>query len=196
MFPPIGETCGVLRLPLSETCWLRLLEDSDADELYALIHAERAYLGQWMGWASAQSLDDTVEFIRETRRQLAENNGFQTAIILEGRIIGVVGFHGVDWTHRKTSIGYWLSEEDQGNGTMTQAVRALVDHALGTWQLRRVEVRIAPENVRSRAIVERLGFREEGTLRQVERVGDRCLDGVVYSMLASDWTSRSKGSFP
>jgi ribosomal-protein-serine acetyltransferase len=108
----------------------------------------------------------------------------------------VVGFHGVDWTHRKTSIGYWLSEEDQGNGTMTQAVRALVDHALGTWQLRRVEVRIAPENVRSRAIVERLGFCEEGILRQVERVGNRRLDGVVYSMLASDWTSPSKGSFP
>ena len=45
----------------------------------------------------------------------------------------------------------------------------------------------APENARSRAIPERLGFTQEGTLRQVERVGDRDLDNVVYAMLAEDW---------
>jgi hypothetical protein len=51
----------------------------------------------------------------------------------------------------------------------------------------RVEIRAAPENARSRAIPERLGFTQEGTLRQVERVGDRYLDNVVYAMLAEDW---------
>ena len=51
----------------------------------------------------------------------------------------------------------------------------------------RVEIRAAQENARSRAIPERLGFTQEGTLRQVERVGDRYLDNVVYAMLAEDW---------
>ncbi len=185
----IGETCEVLRLQLSDACWLRLLEDSDADELYALIDANRAYLSRWMPWASTQSLDDTLEFIRTTRRQLAENDGFQAAIIFEGNIIGVVGFHAVDWTHRTTSIGYWLAEQHQGNGTMTQAAHALVDHALGTWELNRVEIRSAPENLRSRAIAERLGFREEGTLQQAEQIGDRYLDNVVCALLASDWAT-------
>jgi ribosomal-protein-serine acetyltransferase len=50
----------------------------------------------------------------------------------------------------------------------------------------RVEIRAAPENARSRAIPGRLGFTQEGTLRQVERVGDRYLDNVVYAMLAED----------
>jgi ribosomal-protein-serine acetyltransferase len=178
----------VLQLQLSETCWLRLLKDSDADELYALIDANRAYLSQWMPWPSAQTLDDTSNFIRTTRRQLAENNGFQAAIVFESSIIGVIGFHAVHWEHRTTSIGYWLAEKHQGKGTMTQAMRSLVEHALGTWQLNRVEIRVAPENARSRAIAERLGFREEGILRKIERIGDRYLDGVVYAMLASDWT--------
>jgi ribosomal-protein-serine acetyltransferase len=52
-----------------------------------------------------------------------------------------------------------------------------------------VEVRAAPENRRSRAIPERLGFREEGQLREAERVKGRYLDSVVYGMLASERTS-------
>jgi ribosomal-protein-serine acetyltransferase len=184
---PIGETDGVHTIRLSDTCCLRLLEESDADELYALIDANRAHLSRWMPWSSEQTLGDTLEFIRMTRRQAAQNDGFQAAVLCEGRIVGVVGFHTVDWTHRRTSIGYWLSERHQGRGTMTQAVRALVDHALRGWQLNRVEIRIAPENSRSQALAERLGFREEGTLCQAERIGDRYLDSVVYAMLARDW---------
>ena len=70
---------------------------------------------------------------------------------------------------------------------MTAAVRAYVDHAFATWKLNRVMIQAAVENARSRAIPERLGFREEGILREVERIGDRMLDDVVYSMLAADW---------
>jgi ribosomal-protein-serine acetyltransferase len=70
---------------------------------------------------------------------------------------------------------------------MTEAVRALVDHAFGPWRLERVEIAAAVDNARSRAIPERLGFREEGVRRRAERVGDRWLDHAVYAMLASDW---------
>jgi ribosomal-protein-serine acetyltransferase len=175
------------RLQLADACWLRPLEESDASELHALVDANRAYLSRWMPWALSQSADDTLAFIRGTRRQLAENNGFQAAIVCDGGIVGVVGFHAVDWTHRRTSIGYWLGEKHQGKGTMTRAVEALVEHALRTWKLNRVEVRVAPENRRSRAILERLGFCEEGILRQAERIGERYLDSVVYAMLAPDW---------
>ena len=62
-----------------------------------------------------------------------------------------------------------------------------MDHAFSVWDLNRVEIRAAPENLRSRAIPERLGFTEEGTLRQAERVGDRYLDNTVYAVLAEDW---------
>ena len=99
----------------------------------------------------------------------------------------MIGFLGVDWENRSTGLGYWLGAKLEGRGVMTDAVRELVDHALRVWMLNRVEIRVAAENQRSRAIPERLAFRQEGTLRQAERVGDRYLDAVVYSMLAADW---------
>jgi ribosomal-protein-serine acetyltransferase len=68
---------------------------------------------------------------------------------------------------------------------MTAAVGILVDHALSVWELYRVEIRVAVESRRSRAVAKRLGFREEGTLREAELVGDRFLDQVVYAKLAT-----------
>ena len=177
----------MLRFDLPGECHLRLLEEADADELYALVDVNRDHLAPWMPWAPGQTRDGVLEFIRLTRRQVADNDGFQTAIVREASIVGAVGFHRIDWENRATSIGYWLDARQQGRGIMTNAVRALVDHALVASGLNRVEIHAAPENRRSRAIAERLGFREEGVLREAERVGDRYLDSVVYGMLASDW---------
>jgi ribosomal-protein-serine acetyltransferase len=175
------------RLPISEDVHLRLLEDSDAPELQSVVEANRGYLARWLPWAAAQTLEESEAFIRRTREQVLRNDGFQLAIVGDGGIEGVVGFHSVDWGNRSTMIGYWLAESAQRRGTMTAAVRNLTEHAFTVWELNRVEIQAAAGNERSRAIPERLGFREEGTLRQAERVGDRFLDSVVYSMLAADW---------
>lgn len=181
-----GKPPCSLRIGRSEGCWLRLLEESDAQELYAVIDANRDYLARWMPWAAGQTLQDTLDFVQRTREQLAGNDGFQTVVIEDGRIVGVIGFHGVSWQHRSTSVGYWLAESAQGHGTMTRAVRALVDHAFGTWRLHRVEIRAAVDNTRSRAIPERLAFTQEGVAREAEQVGGRYVDQVVYSTLASE----------
>jgi ribosomal-protein-serine acetyltransferase len=174
------------QLPVTDAIKLRLLEEADAEELHALIEANRAYLVPWLPWAAGQSFEDTLGFIRGARSQASDNAGFQAVIVLAGSIVGVVGCVTVDRANRSTRIGYWLDAGQQGKGTMTAAVRALVDHALTTWQLNRVEIVVATENRRSRAIPERLGFREEGTLRQHQLVGDRYLDCVSYSTLAED----------
>jgi ribosomal-protein-serine acetyltransferase len=77
---------------------------------------------------------------------------------------------------------------------MTRAVRSLVDHAIGAWRLNRIEIRAGVENLPSRRIPERLGFREEGRLLQVERVGGRWVDFVLYAMLAADWPDQAQPS--
>jgi ribosomal-protein-serine acetyltransferase len=166
---------------------VRPLRAADAEELYGLIEANRDHLSRWMPWAAGQNLGATQKFIAEAEVQAAREDGFQACIAPEGAIVGVAGFHAVDWTNRGTSIGYWLAEDAQGRGTMTAVVRALLDHAFCEWDLHRVEIHCAPANRRSRAIPERLGFREEATLRETERIGGRYLDSVVYGLLASEW---------
>jgi ribosomal-protein-serine acetyltransferase len=177
----------VLRYDLPGGAHLRLLEESDADELFALVDRNRDRLEPWLAWVpSTRSPADSLEFIRLTRRQIADNDGFQPTIVADGALAGMVGFHGVNWANRATTIGYWLDAAHEGRGTMTEAVRALVDHAFGAWGLHRVVIEAAVDNARSRAIPERLGFREEGVRRGAERHGDRYRDIVVYARLATD----------
>jgi ribosomal-protein-serine acetyltransferase len=179
------------RLPDLEAMGLRLLVEDDAEELHRVVTANRDHLTAWLPWAGEQTLDATRDFIASTREQLSADNGFQAAVVPDGAIDGIVGFHSVDWLNRSTSIGYWLAADAQGRGTMTALVRGLVDHAFGAWRLHRVEIDAAPENRRSRAIPERLGFRQEARLRETERVAGRYLDSIVYGLLAPEWRAET-----
>ncbi len=174
--------------PRLVTLGIRPLEAGDAAELYALVRANPD-LEEWMPWAAEQDLAATERFIAAAEEQLRDGNGFQAAIEPEEEIVGVVGLHTIDWVNRNTSIGYWLAAGARGRGLMTNAVRALLDHAFHTLELHRIEIHCAPENRPSRAIPERLGFREEAHLRETELVGGRYLDSVVYGMLAEEWGS-------
>jgi ribosomal-protein-serine acetyltransferase len=173
--------------PRLDSLGVRPLEEADASELHALVEANRDHLARWMPWAASQDLAGTERFIVEAEEQFARDDGFQAKVAPEGEIVGVAGFHAVDWVNRNTSLGYWLAEDAQGKGTMSAVVRALLDHAFYEWELHRVEIHCAPENRRSRAIPERFGFREEARLRETELVGGRYLDSVVYGLLESEW---------
>src|SRR5579875_2906893 len=101
---------------------LRLPEESDAEELYALIDANRDHLGRWMPWAPGQTPADTLDHIRRIRRAFGDNDGLETVITVDGRLAGMVGTVSVSWRHLSTELGYWLAQEHQGRGIMTAAV--------------------------------------------------------------------------
>jgi ribosomal-protein-serine acetyltransferase len=165
---------------------LRSVAPGDARELNALIAADRERLARFMPWAAGQTIDSTREFIASALEQEARDDGFQAVLVADGAIAGTAGFHRIDRANAATSIGYWLAAAYEGRGLMTAAVAALVDHAFTQWRLHRVELRIAPDNARSRALAARLGFREEGVLREAERFGDEHRDLIMHSLLASE----------
>ena len=128
---------------------LRLLEEADADELFALIDANREHLGpvDAVGAAATASPPTCCPSSALTRRQIADNDGLQTAIVdPDGRIVGMVGIHGIDWLNRKTSIGYWLArrragprDDDRGRARATSTTPS------ATWKLNRVTIQAAVE---------------------------------------------------
>lgn len=178
----------MLTLRVDKNIKLSKVKLGEAEELYALTDESRDYLREWLPWVdSTQSPDDTRVFIQNALEQDAQKNGFHCCIWYEGRIAGVIGFLEIDWANRKTELGYWLGEPYQGKGIMTMSCRALIDFAFSRLKLNRVEILAAEGNTKSRAIPERLGFTQEGVLREAERLNNRYADSVVYGMLRREW---------
>ena len=177
---------------VDEEIALRLLEPRHDAALFALVDANRKYLRRWMAWLdSTKSVADIAEFTRKTRQQFADNQGFVAGIWYRGALCGVVGHNHISWSNRACTLGYWLSEDLQGRGIMTQSCRAIVDYSFDELELNRVEIRAATKNAHSRAIPERLGFRREGTIREIEWLYNDFVDHEIYGVLKSEWKANA-----
>jgi ribosomal-protein-serine acetyltransferase len=169
---------------------LRVLEPYHAEDLFALVDANRDYLRQWLPWVDENtSPRTTATFIATARQQQAAQQGYQMGIWYHGQIVGTIGHHTIDWTNKITEIGYWLSAALQGRGIMTRACRAMTTAAFDDLHLNRVQIRCAIGNQRSSAIPRRLGYQYEGTLRQGQWLYDHFVDLEIYSMLAAEWVN-------
>jgi ribosomal-protein-serine acetyltransferase len=179
-------------LTVDEKTSIELLEEHHAEELFMVVEANRSYLRQWLPWLDgSRSAEDTRAFIRTSLQALAAHNGFAGGLRYQGRLVGGLGLHKIDWANRATSIGYWIAEQAQGHGLVTRACAVLLDHLFGELGLNRVEIACATGNRRSCAIPERLGFTREGIARESEWLYDHYVDVVVYSMLAAEWREQT-----
>jgi len=87
---------------------------------------------------------------------------------------------------RSAQIGYWVDEGHANRGITTTAVAMATDHCFGPVGLHRVEVDIRPENVRSRRVAEKLGFREEGLYVRYLDIDGGWRDHVSYALTVED----------
>lgn len=177
-----------LQFQIDNDTTLRVLEQSDAEAFYALIENNRAHLRAWLPWLDiTRSLDDERSFIASMYGQYLENVLIVCGLWYKGEAAGTISYHPIDWANRKVEIGYWLGASFQGKGLMTKACSTLIDYAFHSLHLNKVEIRCATENRASCAIPQRLGFTQEGLIRQGEWLYDHFVDLFLYGLLTREW---------
>lgn len=146
------------------------------------------HLKPWMPWAvDDYGLEHAREWVERATRAAEEDGTFGCVILFDGEFIGSLGIHDLDLPHKHTALGYWIDHRHQGKGIVTGCVRVLIDYLFDKMELNRVQINCNVEDNRSRAIPERLGFTQEGVLRQVEFLNGRFGDWAVYGLLKSEW---------
>jgi ribosomal-protein-serine acetyltransferase len=166
---------------------LELAELHHAPALFALVDRNRDHLRPWMPWVDATAtVEDSRAFLTFVRGEYAAGRQFHCNVLRDGVLVGGMGMR-FDRPHDGCEVGYWIDREATGHGIVTRGARALTEAAFREMGMRRVAIRAGVENVRSRAVPERLGFTFEGVLRESERVGDRYVSLATYSMLVGEW---------
>jgi ribosomal-protein-serine acetyltransferase len=167
---------------------LKQFELEDAAAVLAAVERNREYLRQWLPWVDqTRSEEDVGRFIERVREQLEAGRGPNLGIWLDGAFVGSIGCHPFDLANRNCSLGYWIEAGHQGKGAITRSCLKLLDYLFDEAGSHRVEIRCGIGNRRSSAIPQRLGFTQEGVLREAEWVNDRWVDLEVWAMLERDW---------
>jgi ribosomal-protein-serine acetyltransferase len=173
---------------VDEQIEIELLQQHHKEELYELINENRYHLRKWLLWVDKRkSVEDFEPIIPMWITNYANNNGFDAGIRFNSRLVGMIGLHYIDWKNKATSIGYFLSEDAQGNGIITKSIHALITYLFKEMGLHRIEIQCAANNTKSLAIPKNLGFIQEGIKRDGQWLYDHYEDIITFSLLEKDW---------
>jgi len=143
---------------------IKIPQVDDGKAVNAAILASLTELRRWVGWVHpVPTVADSEEFVRRSIGQWHLRTQFSFLVRVKGSsdVIGATGFHNIDWKMGRFETGYWCRTDHSGKGFTTEATRAMTKYAFEYLNAKRLEIRCDEENIRSRKIPERLGYRLE-----------------------------------
>jgi [ribosomal protein S5]-alanine N-acetyltransferase len=134
------------------------------------------------------NIDEAKDFIEwNTYYENKNHNRWGIIRKADGVIVGTVGFHSWDRYNHIAEIGYDLAEEFWRKGYMSEAVDKCLNHGFRSLGLNRIHAYIAPENLTSIRLLEKLGFKREGIFRDKHYYMGEYHDLYCYSLLKREW---------
>jgi RimJ/RimL family protein N-acetyltransferase len=115
------------------------------------------------------------------------------AIEADGQVIGACDLHRIDHFNQRCELGIALGRDYWGKGFGQDAVRTLVDYAFSHLNMNRVSLQVLADDPRAIGAYRKVGFVEEGRLRQPAWVQGGFHDELVMSVLREEWVGRASG---
>ena len=166
---------------------VRLVEEADLTDLLAINGDDE--VTRYLPYASWQSLADGQAWCKRMAALNATGNGLQFVALEKSsrRVVATCLLFRYDEQSARAELGYVLGREHWGRGLMHEALSALISYAFETCALRRVEAEVNPANDPSNRLLQKLGFRKEGLLRQRWFDKGSAHDTNIYGLLGEEW---------
>lgn len=173
----------------TERLCLRQLSLLDARDVFEVFSNEE--VTKYYDLATFTTIERAERFINRMNEKFATSEGIRWAIALRStnRLIGTCGYNAVYSSSRRAIIGYELKQDHWGQGYMTEALHAMIEYGFVELQLNRLEAFVIPGNERSFQVLSKLGFVEEGILREYGFWKDQFWDMRCFSLLKREWQS-------
>lgn len=181
---PLRVAAGVIRL--------RPVRMRDGAQWSQIRLADRGHLEPWepsvdLDWSVRHMVSSWPSVCSGMRVEARRGRALPFVIELDGRFCGQLTIGNV--THgplRSAWIGYWVSSAAVGGGVATGALALGVDHCFTSVRLHRVEATVRPENAASRAVLDKVGFRQEGLLQRYLEVDGAWRDHLLMGLTVEE----------
>jgi ribosomal-protein-alanine N-acetyltransferase len=120
---------------------------------------------------------------------LRKFESYRWFVSVDGQVVGAVSLKNISHSMGYGEIGYGVAESHHGKGIATAAVRLLVEKIFRETYLRRLLAYVHEENIASCRVLEKLGFQEEGLLREHYVINGVPVNEILYALLKSEWTA-------
>ena len=120
---------------------------------------------------------------------LNKYENYRWFIEYDGEVVGNVSLKNISQMMKHAEIGYGIGEAHQGRGVATAAVKMLVQKCFSESPLRKLIAYVHHENVASRRLLQKVGFTQEGILREHYIINGVAQNEIVFGLLKHEWKS-------
>ncbi len=173
-----------------ERVFLRFPSARDAEELMALRKRSMRRLRAWdpkpkrgeTGWGP-----DWVRRLLDARRSETHCK-LLVCLTEDGTVVGGASVNSIiRGPFNSGMAGWWVGDPHEGRGYMSEALALLVEHGFLGLRLHRIEANIRPENVRSKRLAARVGFRPEGYSPRYLQIAGEWADHERFAIVVEEW---------
>lgn len=152
-------------------------------------------VARYQDWDLDWSLADAQKFLEISDEPEFGTQGEWTQLAVvdrtSGRLRGDIGIHFIEAQPSTGEVGVTMSRECQGLGLATEAMRSVVSWLFSDLSLHRVFAHVDARNVLARAVLTRLGFRQEAEPRKADWFKDEWTTLCIYAVLAEEWSQQT-----
>lgn len=165
---------------------LRKIRISDSEEITRLYKNDKVIKN-----LSGSLKEKDITFEKEKRwvQKVLKNynkknpESFNLAIVLDEKLIGVIGAIRIDWENKKTEIGYWIGETYWGKGYVSEAIKMFVKELFKKYKFVRIEALPYSYNLASQRVLEKAGFKFEGERKKGVKHFGKFIDDKIYAIV-------------
>lgn len=168
---------------------LREMQPDDAEALFRVLSDEEVM--RYYDRVPFARIEESYQAVERHRQRFVQDEAIRWGITLKGEnvVIGNCGFFW-DISNYVARLAYVLARAYWQQGIMTEALRALLQFSFDTKNMHRIEAEVAVDNIASTRTLQKLGFQEEGILRERLYVNERFYDEKIFSLLKNDYKQK------
>ena len=173
------------KFPVLETerLLLREIKPEDVKEVFGI--RSNADVMKYFGKDPLNSEDEALELIDLTTEAYRKKEGIRWGISFKnsGKLIGSGGIWRILKQHLRGEVGYELSQDHWKKGIMSEALAEMIKFSFANMNLHTIEANLDPANIASVKLLEKLGFKKEGHIKESYYQNSIFTDTAIYSLI-------------